>query len=154
MPNATNSEDASVDHMADGEFEIGLHDLGIPSKDIEVIRRYEAWRLCHAQQAAQAGPSNAQMTTRAKEKERALSAAEVDEQLNKLKKEELWCKAMHQWIHAKMAMLQQDQAPRAAPKALAAYIAGVIRPQPQPIVVDDLYHDNTDEEEDDEYQQA
>ena len=50
------------------------------------------------------------MTTRAKEKERALTAAELEEHLNKLREEEPRCNAMHQHIQARMAMLQQDQA--------------------------------------------
>ena len=60
VPNTTNSEDASIDHIADGEFEAGLHDLGISPEDIEATRRVEARlaeRSCNAQQVAQAGPS-------------------------------------------------------------------------------------------------
>jgi uncharacterized protein (DUF342 family) len=154
VPNATNNEDASVDRVTDGEFEVGLHDLSISPEDIEIIRRVEARlaeRLRNAHQAAQAGPSTAQMTTRMKGKERMLSDAELEEQLNKLKEEKLQCKMMHQRIQAKKAMLQQDRAPRAAPEAMTAHGSGVIRPRPQPIVVDDLYHGNTDKEEEGKY---
>ena len=70
--NAGNSEDTSVDHLADGEFEVELHDMGIPFEDIKAMRRIEAHlakRLRNAwQAAAQADPSAALMTTRAKEK--------------------------------------------------------------------------------------
>ena len=70
--NTGNIEDASVHHVVKGEFEVDLHVLGIPPKDIEAVRRMEA-RLAErsrsAQQAAaQAGPSAAQVTTRAKGK--------------------------------------------------------------------------------------
>ena len=37
--NIVNCDDASVDHVAEGEFEVGLHNLGIPLEDIEAIRR-------------------------------------------------------------------------------------------------------------------
>jgi len=94
------------------------------------------------------------MTTRMKGKERMLSDAELEEQLNKLKEEKLQCKMMHQRIQAKKAMLQQDRAPRAAPEAMTAHGSGVIRPRSQPIVVDDLYHGNTDKEEEGKYQQV
>ena len=40
--NAGNSEDASVDHVADGELKVELHDLGISSEDIQAMRRIEA----------------------------------------------------------------------------------------------------------------
>ena len=35
--NTVNNEDDSVDHIAEGEFEVKLHDLGIPPKDIEAV---------------------------------------------------------------------------------------------------------------------
>ena len=40
--NADNNEDASVDHVTEGELEVELHDLGIPSDDIQDMRRIEA----------------------------------------------------------------------------------------------------------------
>ena len=40
--NAGNSEDASVHHVAEGEFKVELHDLGISPKVIKAIRRIEA----------------------------------------------------------------------------------------------------------------
>ena len=55
----TNNEDAFVDHVADREFEVRLHDLGIPPENLEAIRRVEARlaeRSRNAQQAAQAQP--------------------------------------------------------------------------------------------------
>ena len=63
--NTGNSEDALVDHVAEGEFEVDLHDFGIPSEDIQAIRSIEARltkRSCSARQAvAQADPSAAPM---------------------------------------------------------------------------------------------
>ena len=50
------------------------------------------------------------MTTRAKRKQKALTTEELEEQLNKLREEELHCNAMRQQIREHMAMLQQDQA--------------------------------------------
>ena len=40
--NANNNEDASVDHVTEGELEVELHDLGIPNEDIQDMRRIEA----------------------------------------------------------------------------------------------------------------
>ena len=40
--NAGNSEDASVDHLADGEFEVELLDMGVTSKDIQAMQRINA----------------------------------------------------------------------------------------------------------------
>ena len=40
--NVGNNEDASVDHVAEGEFKVELHDLGISPKDIKAVRRIEA----------------------------------------------------------------------------------------------------------------
>ena len=48
------------------------------------------------------------MATRAKGKQRTLTAEELQEQLNKLKEEELCCNEMRQQIQQHMAMLQQD----------------------------------------------
>ena len=117
--NVGNSEGASVDHVTEREFKVELHDLGISPKDIKAVRRIEV-RLVERsrnarQAAAQAGPSAAQVTTRAKGKQRALSIAELEEQLNKLREEELWYNAMHQHIQARMVMLEQEQAPRSEP---------------------------------------
>jgi hypothetical protein len=46
------------------------------------------------------------MTTRAKGKQRALTTKEREEQLSKLKEEELRCNAMRQHIQECMAVLQ------------------------------------------------
>jgi len=54
---------------------------------LEEVRRAQ-------QQALQVGPSEPQMVTRAKGKETMLSEAERQEQYNKLREEELRCKAM------------------------------------------------------------
>jgi hypothetical protein len=63
-------------------------------------------RSHHARQAAtQVGPSAAAVT-KSKGKQRALTAEEFEEQLNKLKEEELRCTAMRQQIRKRMAMLQ------------------------------------------------
>jgi len=87
-----------VDDLADGEFEVKLLDMGFTSEDIQAMRRIDARlteRSRHARQAAtQAGPSTAAMTTRAKGKQRALTTKELEEQLTRLKEEELRWKAM------------------------------------------------------------
>jgi len=94
--------------------------LGITTEDIQAMRRIDARlteRLRHAKQATtQAGTSNATITTRSKGKGRELTAQELEEQLNKLKEEELRCKAMRQAIRDHLAVLQQNQAPRQDPK--------------------------------------
>jgi len=64
-----NNEDQAED-LADGEFEVDLHDLGIPAEDILAMKRIDAClteHLRHAQQA-QAGTSNAPVATRSKGK--------------------------------------------------------------------------------------
>ena len=61
-------EDFEVEDVADGDFEVELHDLGISAEDIQVMERIDARlskRLRHTQQA-QAGTSNASVATRAK----------------------------------------------------------------------------------------
>ena len=66
--NKEQDEDLEVEDLADGEFEVDLHDLGISAEDIQVMKRIDARlskRLRHAQQA-QAGTSNAPVATRAK----------------------------------------------------------------------------------------
>ena len=86
-------DDIEVEDLAEGELEVDLHDLGITAKDIQVMKRIDARlteRLRHAQQA-QAGTSNAPMTTRSNGKDRELTAQELEEQLNKLREEELRC---------------------------------------------------------------
>ena len=62
-------------------------------------------RMRHAQQATQAGTSNAPVTTRSKGKERELNAQELEEQLNKIREEELCYKAMWQTIRDRLAMM-------------------------------------------------
>ena len=90
------NEDLEVEDLADGNFEVDLHDLGISAEDIQVMRRIDT-RLseCLRQtQQAQAGPSTAPAATRAKGKGHELTAEELEEQLNKLKEQELHYKAM------------------------------------------------------------
>ena len=93
-----NREDTLVDDLADGEFEVKLLDMVIATEDIQSMRRIDACltqRSRHArQEATQADPSTAAMTTRAKRKQKALTTEELEEQLNKLREEELRCNAM------------------------------------------------------------
>ena len=94
-------EDLEVKDLADGNFEVDLHDLGISAEDIQVMKRIDT-RLseCLRQtQQAQAGPSTAPAATRAKGKGHELTAEELEEQLNKLKEQELCYKAMRQAPH-------------------------------------------------------
>jgi hypothetical protein len=53
------------------------------------------------QQALEAGPSEPQVTTRAKGKQTMLTEAECQEQYNKLREEELRCKAMQEKLRAR-----------------------------------------------------
>ena len=90
--NEDHSEDFEVEDLADGDFEVDLHDLGISTKDIQVMKRIDARlseRLRHAQQA-QAGTSNTPVAAKVKGKGHELTAQELEEQLNKLREEELW----------------------------------------------------------------
>ena len=70
------------------------------------------------------------MTIRAKGKQRALTAEELQEQLNKLKEEELRSNEMRQPIHQCMVVLQQGQAPRPEPEPADLNIHQPIRPRP------------------------
>jgi len=92
-----NSDDISVDTVAEGQHEVDLLDLSIPAEDITAMRRIDA-RLDEVrrakQQELQAGPSQPQVITRAKGKETMLSKAERHEQYNNMKVEELRCKAL------------------------------------------------------------
>ena len=82
------------------------------------MRRIDAHlseRLRQTQQAqqTQANTSNA-VATRAKGKGQELTAEELEEQLNKLKEEELRCKAMRQSLRDRLIMmkpLRQDPKP-------------------------------------------
>ena len=109
-------EDLEVEDLADGNFEVDLHDLGISAEDIQVMKRIDT-RLseCIRQsQQAQAGPSIAPAATRAKGKGHELTAEELEEQLNKLKEQELRYKAMRQSLRDRLIMmkpLRQDPRP-------------------------------------------
>ena len=86
-------ENIESEDLAEGKFEVNLHDLGITAEDIQALKRIDARlieRLRHAQQA-QAGTSNAPVATRSKGKGCELTAQELEEQLNKLREEELRC---------------------------------------------------------------
>ena len=73
-------------------------------------------RLRQTQQAqqTQANTSNVPVATRAKGKGHELTAEELEEQFNKLKEEELRCKAMRQALRDRLTMmrpLRQDSRP-------------------------------------------
>ena len=143
--NEDRGQDLEVEDLADGEFEVDLHDLGISAEDILAMKRIDVRlteRLRHAQQA-QAGTSNAPVATRSKGKGHELTAEELEEQLNKLKEEELRCKAMRQSIRDCLVMMKP---PRQAPKPVQQ------APQPhrllkQPILIEEDQY--LDEEEGD-----
>ena len=96
-------EDISVDTIADGQHEVDLLDLGISAEDIAAMRRVDA-RLEEVRranrQALQEGAVEPQMITRAKGKETMLTEAERQEQYNKLREEELRCKALQEKLQA------------------------------------------------------
>jgi len=97
--NGNNSDNVSVDTVAEGQHEVSLLDFGISAKDIAALRRVDARleEVRKTQQAAlEAGTSEPQMVTRAKGKEVMLSEAQKQEQYNRLKEEELRCLAMQQ----------------------------------------------------------
>ena len=118
-PNGDNTEDHRVEDHADGDFEVDLHDLGISAEDIQTMRRIDARlsvRLRQTQQAqqTQANTSNVSAATREKGKGHELTAQELEEQFNKLKEEELRCKAMRQALRDRLTMmrpLRQDSRP-------------------------------------------
>ena len=108
-------EDLEVEDLADGGLEVDLHDLGISVEDIRAIKRIDAClaERQHQAQQAQAGTSNSPATVGAR-KGLQLSAEEMEEQLNKLKEQELRCKAMRQSIRDCLVMmrpLHQDPRP-------------------------------------------
>ena len=121
--NEEHNKDLEVEDLADGGLEVDLHDLGIFVEDIQVMKRINA-RLAERQlqaQQAQAGTSNAAAAT-AKGKGHQLSAEELEEQLNKLKEQELRCKAMRQTIRDRLVMMKP---PRQDPRLVQQV------PQPQ-----------------------
>jgi len=68
--NEDQGEELEVEDLTDGEFEVDLHDLGISAEDILAMKRIDARLTEHLRnmQQAQAGPSNAPVTTRSKGK--------------------------------------------------------------------------------------
>ena len=85
--------------------------------------------------------------TRSKGKQRALTTEELEEQLSKIKEEELRCMAMRQQIHERMAILQQDQAPRLEPAPVAPHAPQPVRLRLRPIIIEEEGY--SDEEEGD-----
>ena len=112
-------EDLEVEDLADGGLEVDLHDLGISAEDIQAMKRIDA-RLAE-RQLHKAGTSNAAAAT-AKGKGHQLSAEELEEQLNKLKEQELRCKAMRQSIRDRLVKMKP---PRQDPRLVQQV------PQPQ-----------------------
>ena len=81
------------------------------------------------------------MTTRSKGKCRQLTAEELEEQLNKLKEEELCWKAMRQAIRDRLVMMKPlRQAPRPMQQAPEPH-----RLRQQPIIIEEEQY--SDEEE-------
>ena len=106
--NHGHGEDLEVEDLTDGGLEVDLHDLGISVEDIQAMKRIDA-RLAERQlqaQQAQAGTSNVPAAATAKGKGHQLSAKELEEQLNKLKEQELRWKAMRQSIRDRFVMLK------------------------------------------------
>jgi len=141
--NDDHGEDLEVEDLADGGLEVDLHDLGISVEDIQAMKRIDAplaERQLQAQQA-QAGTSNAAAAT-AKGKGHQLSAEELEEQLNKLKEQELRCKAMRQSIRDRLVKMKP---PRQDPRLVQQV------PQPQglrrqPPFTEDQYSDKEEGE--------
>jgi hypothetical protein len=112
--NGTNSNDISVDTIANGQHEVNLLDLGICVEDIAAMRQIDAHLeevRRTQQQALEVGPSEPHMITRAKGKGTMLSEVERQEQYNKLKEEELRCRAMQKKLQEQRLMLERMQAP-------------------------------------------
>ena len=101
--NGASSDGVSVEALADGQLEVNLLDIGVTAEDIAAMRRIDA-RIEEArrvqQKALESGPSEPQVMTRAKGKQTMLTEAERQEQYNKLKEEELRCKAMQEKLRA------------------------------------------------------
>ena len=116
--NGTSSNGVSIDALADGQLEVNLLDIGVSAEDIAAMRRIDA-RIEEArraqQQALEAEPSERQMITRAKGKETMLTEAERQEQYNKLREEELRCKALQEKLRAQRLQLEKMQAPPPPP---------------------------------------
>ena len=114
--NEDHGDDLEVEDLADGGLEVDLHDLGISAEDIRAMKRIDAClsEHLHQVQQAQGGTSNAPAAAGAKGKGHQLSVEEIEEQLNKLKEQELRCKAMRQSIRDRLVMmkpLRQDPRP-------------------------------------------
>jgi len=142
--NEDHGEDLEVKDLTDGGLEVDLHDLGISAEDIRAMKRIDAClseRLRQAQQA-QAGTSNAPAAAGAKGKGHQLFAEEIENQLNKLKEQELRCKAMRQAIRDRLVMmkpLRQDHRPvQQAPQPQ--------RLLQQPVFIKDQYSDEEEGE--------
>ena len=114
----TNSDNISVDTITEGQHEVDLLDLGISAEDIAAMQRVDA-RLEEVRRAnrpaLQEGAVEPQMITRAKGKETMLTEAERQEQYNKLREEELRCKALQEKLQAQRLLLEKMQAPPPPP---------------------------------------
>ena len=108
--NRTSSDGVSVDTIADGQLEVNLLDIGVSAEEIAAMRRIDA-RIEEArraqQQALEAEPSEPQMMTRAKGKQTMLTEAERQEKYNKLREEELRCKALQEKLRAQRLQLEK-----------------------------------------------
>jgi len=106
--NEDHGEDLEVEDLADGGLEVDLHDLAISVEDIRAMKRIDAClaERQHQAQQAQAGTSNAPAAAGAKGKGHKLTPEEIEDQLNKLKEQELCCKAMRQAIQDCLVMMQ------------------------------------------------
>ena len=133
--NGASSDGVSVDALADGQLEVNLLDLGVSAEDIAVMHRIDA-RIKEArraqQQALEAEPSELQMMTRAKGKQTMLTEAERQEQYNKLREEELRCKAMQEKLRAQLLQLEKLQAPPPPPPPQKEMIGANPRQQKPP----------------------
>ena len=119
LANGASSDGVSVNALADGQLEVNLLDIGVTAEDIAAMHCIDA-RIEEArrvqQQALEAGHSEPQVTTRAKGKQTMLTEAERQEQYNKLREEELRCKAMQEKLRAQRLQLEQLQAPPRPPQ--------------------------------------
>jgi pyruvate/2-oxoglutarate dehydrogenase complex dihydrolipoamide acyltransferase (E2) component len=146
--NQDHVEDPEVEDLADRDLEVDLHDLGLSSEDIQAIKRIDsrlAERQQQAQQAqAQAGPSNGPPPAGAKGKGIQLTPEEMEEKLNKLKEQELRCKAMRRAIRDRLLVMKP---PRQDPKtAQQAPVSQVHQPYNQVPVNEDQYSDQEEGE--------
>jgi hypothetical protein len=98
--NQKNNEVVEVEDLANGQFEVQLEEMGVPTEDITAYRRIETKlakeraRLCQAARAAQ--PSTSQMQTRSKDKAPEGAEGEAMNQYRQLQEDELRCLLLQQ----------------------------------------------------------